>query len=108
MLSNQRFEREFLHPRYWLLWIGLGMFYLLVLLPYPLIYRRTWPRQNSHAPDETPGKIARRNLALCFPAMLAAEREALIVKNFESVGMGLFEVGMARSGPTGASPAGSR
>ncbi|QVV81000.1 LpxL/LpxP family Kdo(2)-lipid IV(A) lauroyl/palmitoleoyl acyltransferase, partial [Serratia marcescens] len=31
----------------------------------------------------------------CFPAMPAAEREALIVKNFESVGMGLFEVGMA-------------
>ncbi|MEC5736625.1 lipid A biosynthesis lauroyl acyltransferase, partial [Serratia nevei] len=39
MLSNQRFEREFLRPRYWLLWIGLGMLYLLVLLPYPLIYR---------------------------------------------------------------------
>ncbi|BEN88718.1 MULTISPECIES: Kdo(2)-lipid IV(A) acyltransferase [Serratia] len=96
MLSNQRFEREFLHPRYWLLWIGLGMFYLLVLLPYPLIYRlghglgriamRLMKRRV---------KIARRNLALCFPAMLAAEREALIVKNFESVGMGLFEVGMA-------------
>lgn len=31
--------------------------------------------------------------------MLAAEREALIVKNFESVGMGLFEVGMARFWP---------
>lgn len=96
MLSNQRFEREFLRPRYWLLWIGLGMLYLLVLLPYPLIYRlghglgriamRLMKRRV---------KIARRNLALCFPAMLAAEREALIVKNFESVGMGLFEVGMA-------------
>ncbi|MGV8577827.1 LpxL/LpxP family acyltransferase, partial [Pseudomonas aeruginosa] len=78
-----------MRPRYWLLWIGLGILYLLVLLPYPLIYRlghglgriamRLMKRRV---------KIARRNLELCFPAMPAAEREALIVKNFESVGMG--------------------
>ena len=96
MLSNQRFEREFLRPRYWLLWIGLGILYLLVLLPYPLIYRLGHGLGRiAMRLMKRPVKIARRNFELCFPAMPAAEREALIVKNFESVGMGLLETGMA-------------
>lgn len=96
MILNQRFEREFLRPRYWLLWIGLGILYLLVLLPYPLIYRLGHGLGRIAMPlMKRRVKIARRNLELCFPEMPAAEREALIVKNFESVGMGLFEVGMA-------------
>ncbi len=79
MLSNQRFERKFLRPRYWLLWIGLGILYLLVLLPYPLIYRlghglgriamRLMKRRV---------KIARRNVELCFPEMLAAVLSVLL------------------------------
>ncbi len=32
--------------------------------------------------------------------MSAADREALLVKNFESLGMGLMETGMARFWPT--------
>ncbi|GAA3886679.1 Kdo(2)-lipid IV(A) acyltransferase [Gibbsiella dentisursi] len=96
MLLTPKFDRAFLHPRYWLLWLGLGVLYLLVLLPYPVIYRlghwlgRIAMRFMPHRLE-----IARRNLALCFPDMPVQEREALIVKNFESVGMGLFEVGMA-------------
>lgn len=39
--------------------------------------------------------ITQRNLELCFPEMPRAERDALVAKNFESVGMGLFETGMA-------------
>lgn len=88
MLSNQRFEREFLRPRYWLLWIGLGIRYLLMLLPYPLIFRlghglgRIAMRLMKHRV-----KIARRSVELCFPAVPATEREAPLVKNFESLGM---------------------
>ncbi len=39
--------------------------------------------------------IAHRNLQLCFPEMTAEEREQLVKKNFESVGMGVMETGMA-------------
>ncbi|MCS6037962.1 hypothetical protein LNQ52_29220 [Klebsiella pneumoniae subsp. pneumoniae] len=28
-----------MHPRYWLLWLGIGLLWLVVQLPYPLIYR---------------------------------------------------------------------
>ncbi|CAK9884654.1 MAG: Lipid A biosynthesis lauroyltransferase [Candidatus Erwinia impunctatus] len=96
MTQLPRFTRDLLHPRYWLTWFGIGLLYLLVLLPYPLLYRlgcllgrfsvRFLPRRV---------QVARRNLELCFPDMPAAEREAMIVANFESVGMGLIETGMA-------------
>lgn len=40
-------------------------------------------------------RIAYRNLELCFPQMSESERHDMVVKNFESVGMGLMETGMA-------------
>ena len=90
------FKRAFLHPRHWGTWAGLGLLWLLVQLPYPLL---------SHL-GETLGKlarpflkrrerIARRNLELCFPNMGDELREAMIEKNFMSLGMALFETGMA-------------
>ena len=45
-------------------------------------------------------KIAYRNLELCFPEMSEAERQQLAVKNFESVGMGVIETGIAWFWPT--------
>ena len=39
MTQVPTFNRSLLHPRYWLTWLGLGLLYTLVLLPYPVIYR---------------------------------------------------------------------
>ncbi|WP_413740190.1 Kdo(2)-lipid IV(A) acyltransferase [Sodalis sp. RH14] len=89
------FNRSLLHPRYWITWVGIGLLYLVVLLPYPLLYRlgtslgclsMHFLKRRVH--------IARRNLELCFPHLSGTEREALLIKNFESVGMGLIETGM--------------
>lgn len=33
------FKMAFLHPKYWLFWIGLGFFRLILLLPYPLLLK---------------------------------------------------------------------
>jgi Kdo2-lipid IVA lauroyltransferase/acyltransferase len=90
------FDRSLLHPRYWLTWLGLGIFYLLVLLPYPVIHvMGTSLGRFSMRFLKRRKQITQRNLELCFPDMPQAERDELIVKNFESVGMGLFETGMA-------------
>lgn len=96
MTQLPQFRRALLHPRYWPTWAGIALLYLIVLLPYPVLYwfgcglgrvsRRFLGRRVA---------IARRNLQLCFPAMPEAEREAMIKHNFESVGMGLLETGMA-------------
>lgn len=78
----------------WLLW-------LLVQLPYPVIYRLgTALGRLAMRVMKSRARIARRNLELCFPEMSAADREALLVKNFESLGMGLMETGMAWFWPT--------
>lgn len=96
MIQTPPFNLMLLHPRYWLTWLGLSILYLLVLLPYPLIYilgivigriSMRFLKQRV--------AIARRNLELCFPEMSKIDRENLVVKNFESVGIGLFETGMA-------------
>ncbi|EBK6152603.1 lipid A biosynthesis lauroyl acyltransferase [Salmonella enterica] len=96
MTKLPKFSVALLHPRYWLTWLGIGALWLVVQLPYPVIYklgcalghlaRRVMKRR---------AKIAYRNLELCFPEMSAQERHTMVVKNFESVGMGVMETGMA-------------
>lgn len=96
MTQLPRFTRTLLHPRYWLTWLGISFLYLLVLLPYPLL-RAIGCGLGRFAMRFLKRRvaIAQRNLELCFPAMPATEREAMVKHNFESVGMGLIETGMA-------------
>lgn len=101
MTQLPKFTAALLHPRYWPSWLGIGLLWLVVQLPYPVIYRlgnamgrlalRLMKRR---------AKIAYRNLELCFPEMSEAERHRMVVKNFESVGMGVMETGIAWFWPT--------
>lgn len=95
-MDRPRFRAYFLHPRFWLLWLGLGLLWLVVQLPYRLLlglgrslgglmYRFAGSRR----------RIARRNLELCFPDMAEAERERLLKANFASNGIALFEMAMS-------------
>ncbi|AHG19831.1 lipid A biosynthesis palmitoleoyl acyltransferase [Chania multitudinisentens RB-25] len=96
MKRPQNFQRAFLHPRYWLTWFGLGMLFLLVQLPYPLLHKfGVWLGRTSMRFLKRRVSITRRNLELCFPDMDPAQRERQVVGNFESLGMGLLETGMA-------------
>ncbi|WP_075180960.1 Kdo(2)-lipid IV(A) acyltransferase [Pantoea sp. 1.19] len=96
MTQLPHFSRALLHPRYWLTWFGIILLYLLVLLPYPLLcYIGCGLGRLSMRFLKRRVAIAERNIALCFPTMPQAERDAMVRKNFESVGMGLIETGMA-------------
>jgi KDO2-lipid IV(A) lauroyltransferase len=83
---------KFLHPRYWITWVGLGVMRSLTLLPYaaqrrvgsaigallrqlPLHFRR----------------VARRNIDLCLPELAQQERAGLLDRHFRSLGMALCE-----------------
>lgn len=96
MTQLPRFTRALLHPRYWFTWLGIGLLWLIVLLPWPVLLRLG--RGIGHIAMRAMkrrARIAYRNLELCFPQMDEKERHELVVKNFESVGMGLIETGMA-------------
>ncbi|NHB97041.1 Kdo(2)-lipid IV(A) acyltransferase [Photorhabdus stackebrandtii] len=96
MIQAPSFQRSLLHPRYWLTWFGISLLYLLVLLPYPIIYWiGTRLGRFSMRFLKKRARIAERNLELCFPDMPQEKRSELLIKNFESVGMGVFETGMA-------------
>lgn len=101
MTQLPKFTAALLHPRYWPLWLGIGLLWLVVQLPYPVIYRlgNAMGRLGLRLMKRR-AKIAYRNLELCFPEMSEAERHRMVVKNFESVGMGVMETGIAWFWPT--------
>ncbi|MFT6435268.1 MAG: KDO2-lipid IV(A) lauroyltransferase [Candidatus Azotimanducaceae bacterium] len=86
----------FLHPKYWLTWIGLLIFRVLVMLPHPLRV----------IVGESLGKltyqIAKRrrhiveiNLQLCFPDKTPDELINLTQETFKSGGISIIETGFA-------------
>ncbi|MFD1804511.1 kdo(2)-lipid IV(A) palmitoleoyltransferase [Mixta tenebrionis] len=96
MKSSPQFSIALLHPRYWLNWFGLIVLFLLVQLPFPVIERLgVWLGRTSMRFLPRRVRITRRNLELCFPDLSSYELEQRIVHNFESLGMGLMETGMA-------------
>lgn len=95
-MERPQFRAEFLHPRYWSLWLGLALLWLLVQLPYPLLL--LMGRGLGRLMYWVAGSrrhIVRRNLELCMPQLSPAERDALLKKNFESTGIAFFEMAMS-------------
>lgn len=95
--SNEGFRPSaFLHPRYWLTWLGLGALWLLSRLPFTLQMRLGsllgmlmyhLARRRRH--------ITRCNIGLCFPELDSAAQQMLIRKTFRSAGISLMETGLA-------------
>lgn len=90
------FNWHFLVPRYWPVWLGLGLMKLMAALPFP------WQLMLGGQIGRWIGKIARRrrriaeiNLALCFPELSPMQRTTLLEKHFAALGIGLFETAMA-------------
>lgn len=95
-MDRPRFRAVFFHPRFWLLWLGLGLLWLVTQLPYRALlaigrllgagmYRVAGERR----------RIAARNLELCYPEKSAKERKHLLKENFASTGIAFFEMAMS-------------
>ncbi|MDF0729922.1 lipid A biosynthesis lauroyl acyltransferase [Pseudomonas entomophila] len=95
-MDRPRFRPSFLHPRFWGLWLGLGLLWLVVQLPYrallwlgsalgAVMYHLAGERR----------RIAARNLELCFPELSGDERRRLLKENFASTGIAFFEMAMS-------------
>ena len=96
------FSPSLLRPRYWLLWIALGIWRIVTFMPFPalliigsslgwLLFLLPLRRK----------MIARRNIEICFPELSKTEQQKLLKDNFINMGIALMEVGMAWWWPKG-------
>lgn len=96
MIEQPKFKLYFLHPKFWLTWLGVIFLYSVSWLPYRMqiamgkglgrLLMKALPRRVA---------IARRNLTLAFPDKSADEIERLVKKNLENTGIAYFEIGIA-------------
>ncbi|MGB5332520.1 MAG: hypothetical protein WBM80_09890 [Woeseiaceae bacterium] len=84
-------------PRYWPVWLGMGLLRLICLLPHrmALATGRIIGRI-AHAVGGSRRAIVRRNIELCFPELSPVERDALAYEHFKALGMTLIEMGLGR------------
>jgi KDO2-lipid IV(A) lauroyltransferase len=85
-----------LAPQYWPTWLGLMLLRLFEPLPYPVLM--TLGRAVGALLRRLPlnfVRIARVNLSMCMPALSADERERLLNRHFQSIGIALMETAIA-------------
>ena len=84
-------------PRYWPVWLGMGLLRLLCLMPHrmALATGRVFGRI-AHRFGGSRRAIVRRNIELCFPELSPEERDALAYEHFKALGMTLIEMGLGR------------
>lgn len=83
---------NFLGPKHWLTWFGLGFLRLLAFLPFRIqnLLSRPLSRLYYHL-DKKRRHVAKVNLGLCFPDKTPQQRHELLLKTFHSTTMGIFE-----------------
>lgn len=96
-MTETRFPvRDFLAPRYWPTWVGLGLLRLLIVLPDPALraLARTLGRLGYLL---MPGRrqITRINIDRVFPDRDPASRKRLIRESFASAAYAVFESAIA-------------
>jgi Kdo2-lipid IVA lauroyltransferase/acyltransferase len=90
---------RFWTPRYWPLWLGMGLLRLSCLLPYRWqIATGQWLGRFACRLAGKRRAIARTNIRLCFPQLSAAEHDAITRAHFESLGASIMEMALGRWG----------
>lgn len=87
--------RSYWQPRFWPLWLGLGVLRVIACLPWRA--QRACGRilgRGALALFRSRRRVAGINLRLCFPELSPAEIFALLARHFESLGMQVIEIGM--------------
>jgi KDO2-lipid IV(A) lauroyltransferase len=89
--------RQFIAPKYWPPWLGLGLLRVTCWLPHSVVLGigRMIGKLTHRIAGERRA-IVRRNLELCFPDIPPAEHDELAKRHFEALGMSLMEMGLGR------------
>lgn len=96
MYAKNIFSLHLLHPKYFLTWFGVFILFLLVQLPYSwLLFLGKHLGLLSRFFVKRRVSIIKKNLELCFPNKDENEINKLVMDNLSSLGVALFETGMA-------------
>lgn len=84
-------------PKYWPIWLIMGVLRLVCLLPHAaaLAIGRVFGRL-AHRVGGSRRAVVRRNIELCFPRLSHAERDEMTSKHFNALGMSIIEMGLGR------------
>ena len=90
------FKKQFLHPRFWISWLGLALMRLSIYLPVNMqLYSGSVIAFLMRPFVQSRKKIAARNLELCFPKLTVEECQKLLEANFRMMGMMLIETALS-------------
>ena len=82
---------DFLHPRYWPTWLGLGIMRMLAYLPLPLLaVLGTCVGELSYCLFSSRRKIAKKNVQSCFPQWPDKKTADVTRKCFRLIGQAIF------------------
>ena len=96
-MSERKPLSSYRAPRYWPVWVGMGLLRIICLLPHRIALGiGSLIGRLAHATGGSRRAIVRRNIELCFPELSAAERDALALAHFKALGMALIEMGLGR------------
>jgi KDO2-lipid IV(A) lauroyltransferase len=93
--STPEFQKQFYLPKFWGIWLGVGLLRLLAFTPYKwkfavgrglgkLLYILSPKRR----------RLATANIALCFPEKTLEEQQKILKQHFDSLGISLMEMGI--------------
>ncbi|MEE2733600.1 MAG: lipid A biosynthesis lauroyl acyltransferase [Pseudomonadota bacterium] len=96
MSSAYKIESRHYHPRFWPVWLLLGLGWCVAQLPFrlQLSIGRGLGRL-ARAISRERRLVTRRNLEVCFPELSKAERRQLNHDAFDELGIGFIEIGLA-------------
>ncbi|QYJ86837.1 LpxL/LpxP family Kdo(2)-lipid IV(A) lauroyl/palmitoleoyl acyltransferase [Shewanella mesophila] len=96
MVDKAQFSSQFFHPKYWLIWLGVGLMRLTQLLPLSMqMSLGKWIGRLAKTIVGSRVNTAKRNIALCFPHMSATDQAQLLTRNFEETGKAIFDIANA-------------
>jgi len=86
---------RFLAPRFWPLWLAIGLVRLITLLPLPVTLAvGSACGRLAYCFARRDRRIAAINIALCLPELDARQRHALVKRHFASLGCAIFETSL--------------
>jgi len=83
------------HPRHWPSWLVVGLFRLLGLFPFPMLWAiGTLLGWLAFVLAGSRRRVALKNLEVCFPDLGKGERLRLAIRNFGHLGVAAFTQGL--------------